>query len=203
MTGEVALPECYRCRFDEQGYPCRRADGRGLDYAKIGLAIVQNARLFAGLDGELPSEDACAPTDWASACEFEITHEHPEHILPLVIAAIDACETLQDAACVAAGIVENMMVKHGPRVISDVERLASKSAKFRYVLSGIWSQGGSVDEGVWERIGIAVARGGCMSNDGRGPWDGKPVTVLDDDAAEALLKESVTEAARTLGIIAR
>lgn len=199
MTGEVALPECYRCQFDEQGYPCQRADDAGLDYAKIARDIVRAGRAFAG---EMIDEALYAEARWASDCEFEITHENPEHILPLAIAAIDACETLQDAAYVAAGIVENMMVKHGPRVISDVERLASKSAKFRYVLSGIWSQGDSIDKGVWERIGIAVAQGGRMSADGRGPWDGNPVTVLDDEAAETLLKESVTDAARTFGIIA-
>lgn len=200
MSGEVALPECYRCQFDEQGYPCRRADGRGLDYGKIARDIVRAGRAFAAKNID---EALYAEARWASDCEFEIENENPEHILPLAISAIDACETLGDAAYVAAGIVENMMVKHGPRVISDVERLASKSAKFRYVLSGIWSQGVSIDKGVWERIGIAISRGGRMSNDGRGAWDGNPVTVLDDKAAEALLKESVTDAARKLGIIAR
>lgn len=197
MSGN-ALPECYRCRFDEAGYPCRRGDGAGLDYGKIARDLVRRGRAF----GEEGTDEAlCEETRWASYCAYEIENDHPEHILPLAIAAIDACETLADAAYVAAGIVENMMVKHGPGVISDVERLASKSAKFRYVLSGIWSQGGSIDKGVWERIGTAVAHGGRMSNDGRGPWDGNPVTVLDDEVAEALLKESVAEAARTLGII--
>lgn len=197
MTGE-ALPECYRCQFDEQGHPCRRADGAGLDYAKIARDIVRSGRAFAG---EGIDEALYAETRWAADCAFEIENEHPEHLLALVLAAMDACETLQDAAYIAAGVTENMVVKHGPRVISAIERLASKSAKFRYILSGIWSQGGSVDPGVWERIGLAVAAGGRMSNDGRGPWDGNPVTVLDEAAAEALLAERVVDIARRLGLI--
>lgn len=193
-----ARPACYHCRFDEAGYPCRRADVAGLDYARIARDLVRSGRAFAG---EGIDEALYAETRWASDCAFEIENEHPEHLLPLVLAAMDACETLADAAYVAAGITENMVVKHGPRFISDIERLASKSAKFRYVLSGIWSQGGSVDKGVWERIGLAVARGGRMSNDGRGPWDGNPVSVLDDAGAQALLAERVVDIARTLGLV--
>lgn len=198
MTGK-ALPDCFVCQFQDADHPCRRADGGGLDFGKIAREYVRGGHAYGGekLDEQLSDE-----TRWASECADEITQRHPEHVLRLAIAAIDACETLEDAAYVAAGIVENMVVKQGPRVISDIERLASKSAKFRYVLSGIWSQGGSVDKGVWERIGLAVARGGRMSNDGRGPWDGNPVTVLDAAAALKLLREErVGEIARKLGLI--
>ncbi len=202
MTGE-ALPECYRCQFDEAGYPCRRADGRGLDYARISRAMLERARLFGGMSGELPDDQLLAPTDWASWCEQEIEDKHPEHILALAIAAIDACETLPDAAVVAAGIVENMIVRHGPRVIGDVERLASKSAKFRYVLSGIWSQNDSVDPDVWLRLAKAVSVGGVMSDSALCPRAGEGGKVLDDEAARVLLRESVTETAIALGLIER
>lgn len=193
------LPECFVCQFQDAGYPCRRADGAGLDFGKIAREYVRGGHAYGGdkIDQQLSDE-----TRWASECADEITQRHPDLALPLVIAAIDACETLEDAAYVAAGITENMVVRQGPHVIGDIERLASRSAKFRYILSGIWSQGGSVDKRVWERIGIAVARGGRMSNDGRGPWDGKPVTVLDEAAALALLREeSVGDIARALGLI--
>jgi hypothetical protein len=196
---DAALPQCFVCQFEAAGYPCRRADGAGLDYARIARDTVRSGRAF---HGETIDEALYAETRWANDCVFEMEEEHPEHLLALVIAAIDACETLEDLSYIAAGPLENMVVKHGPRVISDIERLASKSAKFRYALSGIWSQGGSVDKGVWERIGLAVARGGRMSNDGRGPWDGNPVTVLDAAAALKLLREErVGEIARTLGLI--
>lgn len=197
MTGE-ALPACFACQDGEAGSPCRRADGRGLDYERIARDLVRAGRAIKdeGIDEALREA-----TRWASICALAIEYKHPEHILALVIASMDQCETLEDASCIAAGITENMMVKHGPKVISDVERLASKSAKFRYILSGIWSQGGSVDQGVWERVGFAVGRGPRMDADGRGPWDGKPVEVLDESAALALLKERVTDAARSLGIV--
>lgn len=196
---EAALPECYRCHFNDAGYPCRRAGGGGLDYTRIARDLVRGGRAFAG---EGIDEALYAETSWASDCAFEIEQEHPEYLLPLVLAAMDACETLLDAAYIAAGVTENMVVKHGPHVIGDIERLALKSAKFRYILSGVWSQGGSVDPDVWARIGRAVAEGGRMSADGRGPWDGNPVTVLDDEAASTLLGESVTRVAQALKIIA-
>ena len=58
---------------------------------------------------------------------------------------------------------------------------------------------GSVEEDVLSaRIGRAVAKHPRMSSDGRGPYDGSPVTVLDEAEAAALMKERVAEAAKVL-----
>ncbi len=193
------LPECFVCRFQDAGYPCRRADGAGLDFGKIAREYVRGGHAYGGdkIDQQLSDE-----TRWASECAEEITQAYPDLALPLVIAAIDVCETLEEVSYVAAGVVETMVVRQGPRVIAAIEQLAANSAKFRYALSGIWSQGGSVDDDVWKRIGIAVARGARMSNDGRGPWDGKPVSVFDEAAALKLLHdERVGDIARKMGLI--
>lgn len=193
----MANPECYYCRFNDLGYPCRAPDGT-FDYGTVAYTYVASARLFTP-DG-LSDEATYDELRWASDCIFEIEQHHPDMMLPFVVAAMDACETLEDAAFVAAGPVENMAVKHGPGLIDKIEALASRSAKFRYILSGIWRQSDGVDQDVWNRIGRAVAAGGRMSDDGRGPWDGKPVTVLDEAQALALLKDSVADAARAIGI---
>jgi hypothetical protein len=193
------LPECYHCKYDGQGHPCRSADGN-LDYEKIARAYVDSRQAYLT---DTVDEAMLARTRWTSDCAFEIEENYPDELFALVLVAMDVCRDLEDAAFVAAGLVENMLVKHGPELIDAIETMAWASAKFRYILSGAWSQNGSVDADVWARVGCAVAEGGRMSNDGRGPWDGAPVSVLDDAAAMALLQESVTGAALRAGLIAQ
>jgi len=186
-------PLCFACAFDGLGHPCRDASGQ-TDFAKIAEAVVKSHKAFVH---EKIDEAVERETRWASDCAFEIEQNHPKLVLPLVVAAMDACTTIEEAAFVAAGLVENAVVKHGPALIPAIEELARRSNKFRYILSGIWSQG-SVDPKVWERVGRAVGEGGRMSDDGRGPWDGNPVTVLSDEEALRVLEERVSDAASGL-----
>ena len=187
------LPACDACRYDGLDFPCRKPGG-AFDFGRVARDLVRAGHAF---HTETTDQKIRQETSWATDCAFDIEQDHPSLLFDLVLASIDACETLEDAAYIAAGPVENMVVKHGPRLIGRIEALASVSPKFRYVLSGIWSQSGSVDPEVWERIGRVVAQGGRMSDDGRGPWDGKPVTVLSDEDALALFKERVVETARS------
>jgi hypothetical protein len=191
------LPDCYRCQYGDQAHPCRTSDGN-LDFEKIARAIVESRQAFLT---DTIDEAIVARTRWASDCAFEIEENHPDELFALTLVAMDLCRDLEDAAFIAAGLVENMLVKHGPELIDAIEAMAAASAKFRYILSGAWSQNGSVDPDVWERVGRAVAQGARMSDDARGPWDGRAVTVLDDDAALGLLRESVTGAALEIGLI--
>ena len=189
-TAENTLPVCFACAFDDLGTPCRNAAG-GMDFAKIAAALVRSQRAYIN---ETVDEAVEAETRWATDCAFEIEEHHPHQVLPLIIAAMDACISVEEAAYIAAGLLENAVVKHGTQLIGTFEELAQRSNKFRYILSGIWSQG-RVDPEVWARIGKAVADGGRMSDDGRGPWDGNPVTVLSDEEALEVLKERVADAA--------
>ena len=193
------LPDCFDCKYGGGGHPCRTADGR-FDFATVAAAIVARARVYQVAEdggGEVAEDDAIA---WVSDCEYETIEDHPQLLVPLIVATTDACETPEDAACVAAGLIESAVVKHGPALIDKIEALAARSPKFSYILSGIWSQGGSVDADVWARIGRAVSAHPRMSNDGRGPSDGSPVTGLDGDAALALMRERVGEVARGLDL---
>ncbi len=196
----MALPQCYDCAHREAGFACRAADGT-FDAAKVGRAIVATGRAYSGDTGGIVDEALRAANEWASPCEAEILEHHAELVWPLIIAANDACETPSDAGFVAAGLVENAVGGRGPQLIAGIEALGERSAKFRYVLSGIWGESGT-DPDVWRRIGIVAGKGGRMSADGRTPWDGKPVTVLDDDEATALMREQVAPVARSLGLIA-
>ena len=187
------LPDCFACKYGELGHPCRTAEG-GFDLDKVAAAIVALARAYQLADeagSEAQIDDGIA---WVSDCEYETIEDHAPLVVPLIVAAMDACATPADASFVSAGLIENCVIKHGPAIIDQLEALAMRSAKASYILSGIWSRNGSVDTDVWARIGRAVARHPRMSADGRGPHDGSPVTVLDDDAAVALMQESVGEA---------
>lgn len=190
----MPLPECFHCKYGEAGFPCRRADG-SFDFEKTGAAIVAIGRTFADdFDGD--AEAVREELDWASDCEYEINQDHPDMLLGLTAGAMDACENPRDAAFVAAGPLENAVVKHGPLLIGKIEILAARSAKFRYFLSAIWGQS-RCDPDVWARVCKAVGHEGIMDTEGRGPSDGAHVNALDDGEALALiLKERVGEAAR-------
>lgn len=185
----MALPDCFDCKFAEAGHPCRTADG-AFDFAKAAAAHVARGRIF-GADGDEPDPAILDTTAWITDCEYELLQDYPDLILPLAVAAIDACETPEDAAYVAAGLIEDALAKHGSKLIIGFEELAAAHAKVRYVLSGVWSHGGSIDAGVWSRLGKAIGAGPRMSDDGRSSYDGSAFTVLDETEALALLREPI------------
>lgn len=192
----MALPNCLDCKHADQGYPCQKADG-SYDFEKVARALVLYGRTFA-VDGENLDPDARDQHAWAGDCTFEVEEEFPDLLLPLIAAAADACETPEDAAYISAGILENAVVKHGKQLIGSIEALAAESPKFRYLLSGIWSQSGRVDDGVWQRIAAAIMPGPRMDNDLRTPGDGDASATLNRDQVSALLRERLMPQASRL-----
>lgn len=196
MTGTI--PECFACQYGGLVHPCQAVDG-AIDFAKLAKAYLGYGRCFGSDPVGNPDQ---SPDTWSSDCVSEIEQDYPDLLLHFVIAAADHCETVEDVAYLAAGPVENMIVRHGPNVIDRIERLAASSAKFAYLLSGVWG-GSQADPKVWARVGKVVGSAARIDSDGRGPWDGKPVSVLTRQDAEALLKsESVAGIAKALGLIA-
>lgn len=165
---------------------------------KHATAYVAYGRCF-GDDPEVTADDS--PDAWSHECLSTIEDDDPELLMSFVMAAADACRSVQDIAFLAAGPVENLIIRFGPQVIDRIERLATASAKFTYLLSGVWG-GSHADPEVWARVGRLVGLGARIDNDGRGPWDGRPVSVLSHADAEALLiSESVTGIAKAIGLI--
>ena len=193
----MQLPSCLDCKHGGQGYPCHRADGN-FDYAKVGRVYVLYGRSF-GQNGDNLDAEARETHAWAGDCAFEIEEDYPDMLLPLIVAAMDACETSGDAAYVAAGLLENAILKHGPRLIGRIEALAARSPKFRYFLSGIWG-GSRADPEVWTRICNATGHDGLMDSDGRTPSAGGPRKVLSADEVAALLQTRVADVAAAAGL---
>jgi hypothetical protein len=192
----MSMPQCFHCKYGNEGYPCRNADG-SFNFAKVGTAILAHGRTFADtFEGD--EEAARTELEWASDCEFEVAEDYPDLLLQLTVAAMDACETTADAAYIAAGLLENSVVKHGPALIGKIELVAARSAKFRYFLSAIWGER-NADPAVWARVCSAVGTRERMDTDERGASDGRPATVLTDtEATELIRTERVADAARGL-----
>ena len=184
------LPSCLDCKYDDQGHPCRRADGT-FDFNKVARAVVLYGRTFAA-DGDNLDAAGREAHAWAGDCAYEVEQDYPHLLLPLVAAAMDASETPRDAAYVAAGLLENAVTKHGALLIDKIEALAARSAKFRYFLSAIWGER-STDPAVWARVCKVVGSKGVMDGDGHCPNDGGPLQPVPEDQIPALLKERVSD----------
>jgi hypothetical protein len=188
----MELPSCLDCKYSDQGHPCRKADG-SFDFAKVAIGVVGYGRTLA-VDGENLDPAERDVHAWASDCAFEVEQDYPQLLLPLIVAAMDAAETPQDAAYISAGLLENAVVNHGPALIGKIEELAARSPKFRYFLSAIWGQH-LADPDVWSRVCAAVGSVGIMDDDERTPSSGSNIVVLSEKDATALLKERVGLAA--------
>jgi hypothetical protein len=186
----MELPNCLDCKYAEQGFPCHTAGGK-FDFAKVGTAVVLHGRTFE-VDGENLDPARRDEHAWAADCAFEVEQDFPHLLMPLTVAAMDACETPRDATYVAAGLLEGAVIKHGPLLIGEIEALAKHSAKFRYFLSALWGQM-RTDPDVWARVCVAVGSHGLMDDDARCPSAGHPVTVLTDAEARALLKTRIAD----------
>lgn len=196
MTTE--LPNCLDCKYGDAAHPCRRADG-GYDAVKVACALVQHGRAFDTLR-EVKDQNLADEHAWAFDCAYDVGMEHPNLVVPLAVAAMDACETVSDAARISAGLIEDALIKHGPALIDDVERLGQESAKVRYFLSGIWGRR-HIEPAVWQRISDVIGEAGRMDADGRTPHAGGTVTVLSEADVARLLQDRVTDTARRLGLV--
>ena len=58
-------------------------------------------------------------------------------------------------AVLAAGPLENLLVRHGAQFIDRVEQESRENAEFRYLLGGVWSS--SIPWAVWHRVIAARA----------------------------------------------
>jgi hypothetical protein len=69
------------------------------------------------------------------------------HIVAL-IAQTDSSDPVMEV--LAAGPLENLLVKHGGALIDQIEDLAKKDTVFRKLLGGVWQR--ETDNSVWERV---------------------------------------------------
>jgi hypothetical protein len=191
---------CYDCQFENRSVMCLGSDGRR-DFDRLAAAYLDelSARERHGL----------RPLDsWAWECVNELEFADPKATLFFVLTALDrlTAETQACASILAAGPLETILANFGSEIIDAVEAIARRSAKFRYLLSGVWGRS-RMDARVWRRIRAVLAAGPVMDDDHRTPGYGIDLAGATEGDVVALIGTSVmddlggaTAAARIIGL---
>jgi hypothetical protein len=85
----------------------------------------------------------------------KLCNEDPPRALHIVdlIATKDGSDSV--LGVLAAGPLENLLVRHGPLLIDQIEEIAKGSPVFRTLLGGVWQR--ETEKDVWERVVAARA----------------------------------------------
>ena len=87
--------------------------------------------------------------------QWALAQEDPQRALALAIEIARIEEHPGMLAILAAGLLEDLLVAHGPDVIDAVEAEARSNARFRLLLSGVWIS--RFDPAVAERLAALTA----------------------------------------------
>lgn len=80
----------------------------------------------------------------------ELSRSDPQSAVALIRSVLAKVSDEEVLAVLAAGPLEDVLGKHGPEVIDEVEKLAHQDHRFRELLFGVWRN--TVDSATWERI---------------------------------------------------
>lgn len=127
------------------------------------LSVEQFGKLYAAL---YPAEQDEAGPDHKITWVWDLM-DHLSQNAPRIALECIACAARQplsrfQASCLAAGPLEDIIADHGPDVIERIEALAKDSARFRYLLSGVWPRGQDTAGDIWHRVLRARAPGPDM-----------------------------------------
>lgn len=80
----------------------------------------------------------------------EMVRTDPEDGWNAIQMIFSGCETDFQRACLAGGLLEDLLAKHGPQFIDRIESAAKTNEGFRELLTGVWRN--TIDNVVWERV---------------------------------------------------
>ena len=147
------LPICFDCEFSSKEYPCRTNE-------EFSVPAVADAYFIHVVQN---SDDDSAVEHWSYDCANELFEQSPDLAWDFVVDIVSRLQTPEEVSNFAAGPLENLIVHHGATIIERIEELASRSARFRFVLTGVWSQG-QQDSETWHRVLKARARGPVLDD---------------------------------------
>lgn len=84
---------------------------------------------------------------------FDLPREMPALCWQSILAILERIEADPDNdlfQVLAAGLLEDLLVHHGPAVIAEVERQAGRDARFNLLLGGVWRN--AMSEDIWARV---------------------------------------------------
>lgn len=95
-------------------------------------------------------EDEYGENFWAVSKMIDLCEDEPETCWEVIhlIRKHDGSEVL--LANLAAGPVEDLIVKHGASFIDRIEVLAKSDGQFKKILGAVWQQ--DMPDAVWERV---------------------------------------------------
>jgi len=80
----------------------------------------------------------------------EMVREDPESGWQAIQVIFSRCENDFQRACLAAGLLEDLLVKHGPEFVARIELAARNDDGFQELLIGVWRN--TIENAVWQRI---------------------------------------------------
>lgn len=92
---------------------------------------------------------------WAIERLDQFVTSEPEVSWPLILEIFVRTESDYQRACLAAGLLEDLLNRHGLEFIDRIEAVAAKDAGFRDLLTGVWRN--VISEDVWRRIQHATS----------------------------------------------
>ncbi len=88
--------------------------------------------------------------DWAAERLNALASDQPETALAAIWAICERADDERVLANLAAGPLEDLLVRHGPAVVAAVEARARAEAKVRKLLGAVWRN--AIAEPVWLRL---------------------------------------------------
>ncbi len=116
---------------------------------------------LAGFDANYsnsPNPALAKELEWAFDCLADLEYEAPKTAFQVVLLAMNRLQTIEQASFLAAGPLEDLIASYGNDFIDEIEIIAQQSPRFRFILSGVWSQGTENTE-VWKRVQRACRNG--------------------------------------------
>ena len=89
-------------------------------------------------------------TDWANYKICEIAHERPADLWLLVLEVLRRTENSEVLAVLAAGPLEDYLVRCAEHATAAVETQAANDERFKRLLGGVWKN--RMSDEVWERV---------------------------------------------------
>lgn len=97
---------------------------------------------------------ADSPYFWAEEHLSKMVEEDPEKAWQEVLKIYASTTEPEILACLAAGPLEDLLVKHGAMLIDRIEVVAKEDRVFGELLCGVWRN--AIDDSVWQRLVRAI-----------------------------------------------
>lgn len=98
---------------------------------------------------------------WVVEREYDLMNEEPNEIWLLILKILSLNNSNEIQEILSAGLLEDLLAKHGTTMIDRVEKEAKSNPLFANLLGGVWQN--SMTDEVWARVQVVWNRSG---------WDG-------------------------------